>query len=322
MPYYLKIISLVGFFVLIAYPGIADEALVLDRTRPHLNGLFKANEVAWDQYEYPYLAVQTTRAFAIPAAQLKLRLFKHLEISEVKIPMGSRITEKELVLPPEFLGDKDQIIALKDCSVKKCNLKLNQEVEVKPLEKSKDKLKTYHQFLLKRTQDFLDKKSLLGYEERNDNRKSIEEMLSFLPFLKRYYPASLKFLLRELVSGDLVKTQPKAQYLRSEVIKIGAGNLQPIHRISYLYVFEEDGSDFVVEIILYSNHYFDSSLRIFEIFTLPPLPKKDQPRAALVMTDVMEVDELKKSGLIRSLFSGKMVTAVSLYQKNFMENFQ
>ena len=42
-------------------------------------------------------------------------------------------------------------------------------------------------------------------------------------------------------------------------------------------------------------------------------------KSIVVITDILEVDELKKSGFIRALFKGKMVDAVSLSQETFLK---
>jgi hypothetical protein len=110
---------------------------------------------------------------------------------------------------------------------------------------------------------------------------------------------------------------PKSKYVRSEIIHITGDKSQPIYRLSEDMEFEEKGY-LNIEIHVYTNHFFDSSIRIAEVFAWPPDPNK----AVYVVTDLMEVDELKKSDLIRALFKTRMEETISEFRKSEMKELR
>ena len=69
-----------------------------------------------------------------------------------------------------------------------------------------------------------------------------------------------------------------------------------------MFEFKEGNTHLFFEIHIYTNHHFDSSARVYEVFPV----KSKKGRSALVITDVMEIDTLKISGVVRFLYTGKM----------------
>ena len=101
---------------------------------------------------------------------------------------------------------------------------------------------------------------------------------------------------------------------QTEFVLIAPDQMQPILRLSEDMEFEESGKILFLELPIYTNHYFDSSLSFYQVMKSQKKPSE----TVVIMTDVMEIDELKKSALIRTLFKGKMVKAISQYQETLL----
>ncbi len=279
----------------------------IDKTRPHLENLKESKQVKEDDYEIPYLTMQTAEVVEQTPQILKEKLVKIL--SENKVTKeGVSITT--LPLPKIFTTDAQQE-AIDGCTVKKCDVKLRLATEAKKLEGTPktQKIGVYHQLIVDRLNTYLAQGELRGYDDRESNKAAIVEMAKKQEFLKLRYPLASQFIFTE----GWKNRKPQANsFLKSETAVIAPERLQPIWRISEVFEFEENSSFLFWDLHVYTNHYFDASFTLFEII---PLGAK----SIVVMTDVLEVDELKKSAFIRALFKNKMRDAVSLYQDGFLK---
>lgn len=284
----------------------ASDTPSLDKTREFLDELKEKKEVKEDNYEFPFLTVQTARVYDVKADQTAQKLLQQL------LKIKTTASKPDM---PSIFATGEQLQAIEECSAKKCNMKLLLAEEGKKLSATESKAKTelYHQLVDDRFVAYTKNGTLKGYEDRENNENAIVDMAKGQEFLKFRYPKITQFLVnKEWKNRDKIKNFTKNSFLTEETLVIAPEKLQPIWRLGEVFQFNESASEVFVHLHVYTNHYFDSSVTIYEVIP-------DKEKSILVVTDVLEVDELKKSGFIRTLFKGKMVDAVSLSQKNFLE---
>ncbi|MFM8316447.1 MAG: hypothetical protein ACKOA8_19375, partial [Deltaproteobacteria bacterium] len=105
-------------------------------------------------------------------------------------------------------------------------------------------------------------------------------------------------------------------WLRQEMVNIAPDQMQPILRVSEDFEFTEGTRTLFFELPIYTNHYFDSSVSLYEIVSNKSNPNQTE----VIISEVMEIDELKKTALIRAMFKGKMVKTVNQYQSDFLDS--
>lgn len=294
--------------LLLLIPGIlfGADTPSIDKTREYLDDLKDNPQVKEDNYEYPYLTVTTARLYESPHEMMTTRLQKQLQ------SIKTEVTNPEL---PKVFTTGEQLTAVEECNVKKCNVKLVLAEEAKKLSEAKKdaRLKLYQQMVDERFTAYFKSGLLKGYEDRENNDSSVIDIAKGQEFLKFRYPGITQFLVnKDWKNRDKIKKGTMGAYLTDETVVIAPDKLQPIWRLGEMFEFNEGGSDVFVHLHVYTNHYFDSSLTFFEVI---PLGTK----SIVIVTDVLEVDELKKSGFIRALFKGKMVDAVSLAQETLLK---
>lgn len=304
-------IFVVSLLLCSSYAAFASQ-----QVHPAVERIGKQKTEQWDDFEFPYSICQTIRRFDFPIATLRTRVRSAITMSALpfaahfssaKLP---QIAAGNLVLPAELETTKGKE-GLKKCTLKKCFPKLQNETEKQVLIAATDKQKAYHQILFSRVEAFLKSQYLSGYEERRDNRPAIKAMLGFFPYFKSWYPQSFAYF------HDLFwKEAPPQKWISDSVLRartwvLGESILEPIYWISEVFRIEEGGAEIYIEIPIYSNHYFDSWIRFYELLSDPKKPQE----SLLALTDIMEIDELKKSSLIRMLYRGKMSEAIFSAQK-------
>lgn len=284
----------------------------IDKTREHLDNLKEKSTVKYDDYEYPYLTMQSARLFELSPAVLREKLKKQLEENKIEIPKVD-FTKQTFPMPAVFTTG-DQLEAIERCKANKCNVKLRPETESKLLEQAEKpkKLGMYHQMIVDRVNQYLKKGELKGYEEREGNAGAIVEMAKQQEFLKFRYPTTAAFIFSE---GWKNRDKIKNSFLKNEAVTIAPDKLQPIWRVGEVFEFEENKTPIFFDLHVYTNHYFDASLTLYELMPV-------ESKTALIITDVIEMDELKKSAFIRAFFKAKMVEAVSVSQDNSLKKLE
>jgi len=304
---------------LASHKGISREDLQL---------LISDKSVSIDDFKEPYLMVQNGWVLKKPMSEIENRFLSTSKEREIKarshFPFPKSLfpkwTDESLPVAEEW-KNKKELEGLEDCKIDKCFPKLNDLKEKPLLLKSKKKLETYHQLVSKRIQAFLEKQQLLGYESRNDNRIVVKELLKLAPFLKLDYSAAQFFLMDKLWEGATGPSSLVGSFLRTQNMVLGTNRLQPVYWAGEVFHFSEKGKSLFVEVVIYSNHYFDSWIRIYEIVDLSEKFKAKTPHTGLLITDLTEIDELKKSALIRSLYKGNMVDAITKAQELELKAF-
>lgn len=275
---------------------------------------------SWDDYTDPFLIVRSAQKYNKSADELAAMVRTKLKANllPIKTRFSGEGTSVETFLLEKYhlpteVSQEQQQEAIRECNKEKCQVKLKTFPEVVQLFKSKNKNETYRELLFNRIKNYLLKQELLGYEDRKSNRPYVNKMVDLIPTLKTS-PKTCAYLKNKLWKGDSDLDQPKNSWIRQEIVVIAPDQMQPVLRISEDFEFNESGKVVFFEIPIYTNHYFDSSISSFEIVS----SRKKNKESILVFTDVMEIDELKKSALIRTLFTGKMVKAITQYQENFL----
>jgi len=284
----------------------------LDPSRPYLNSLDSRGRLDWADYQEDFLISQSAEVTEIPAAEIIKRIQNQRFKRKIKPPFSF----DSFPIPKEVITG-DQLEGLQNCTIEKCAFKLQLDSEIKPLLQSKNRVKLFSQFVGQRLNEYLNEKKLRGYENRIDNVPYVKKAFRLTKFLKSRYPKSYEYLMGDLWANKTTPEGPKNKYVRSESIHITGDKSQPIYRLSENMEFEEKGY-LNIEIHVYTNHFFDSSIRIAEVFAWPPDPNK----AVYVVTDLMEVDELKKSDLIRTLFKPRMEETISEFRKSEMKELR
>lgn len=265
----------------------------------------KRTAVRESYFEFPFLMAQTAVLVAKPAEEVSTAVRSFLSARKLPIPAHyskQKAQNIDIQLPEETHAG-NQLAAIEECSVKKCQVKLNTEREKKVMQASSTKVSTFKSLVSQRISAYLERRELLGYEERESNRDYFGKMLELFPSWKRAYPATAEFIEKGFWKNASAPANLVQTFLREELAIISPDRLQPIWRIGEIFEFEEKAARAFWEIHVYSNHYLDSSIRIIEV-----LPKEKS--AILVISDIMEIDELTKSGFIRMLYKGKMGEAV------------
>jgi|GEM_PF-1662954 len=289
---------------------------------PTFEALSVGEVSSWDDYQEPFLIVRTAQKYKLTveaaAKQVREKLkSKQLNVkthfSKDGIPLENfKIEYYQL---PKEISEEKQEEAIKDCNREKCLMKLKTNPEVIGLSKAKHKKEFYRQLLYQRIRSYVGARELLGYEDRKSNQPYISKMLKLIPTLN-LSPISKEYLMGRFWKDLKGKGQPVDSWLRQEMVVIAPDQMQPILRVSEDFEFGEAGNVLFFELPIYTNHYFDSSVSLYEVVG----NKKKPTESMVVFTDVMEIDELKKSGLIRTLFKGKMVKAISQYQEQLLES--
>lgn len=280
--------------------------------------------VSTDDYLDPFLVTKTSKkikispdgAFSLVKTSLRNGL---LEIGGTFSSAGEAIDSykpEKYKLPPGFY-EESQLEALNSCSQEKCLMKLNSSLEIPHLAKAKNKNEVYQQIVFNRLRVFIKAKQLIGYENRKSNEAAVKKMISLLANLKKT-PQTLRFLKGDFWSGSDGKSSSVESWLRQEIVNIAPDQMQPILRLSEIFQFTELERKMFLEVHVYTNHYFDSSLRFYEIAPV----NKNSKECELTVIDIMEIDELKKTALIRAMFKGKMVKAVTTHQRQFIESIE
>jgi hypothetical protein len=187
-----------------------------------------------------------------------------------------------------------------------------QDAEKKRVEKAADKVDAFRDVIAERLRNYLEENNLRGYENRKDGNADVKKILPLLHFLKARYPVSTGYLSKEFWQKKSPPKTFESAFIHQELVNISDDKLQPIWRVGEILEFHEKDTSLFVELYPYSNHYLDSSLRIYEVY-----PQANH--SVVIVTDVMEVDELTKSGVVRLLYKGKMQSAVLHVQNEALD---
>ncbi len=276
--------------------------------------------VSTDDYSHPFLITRTTWKYSLPPKTVENKIRNKLKIGRMDLKtqfsnqgMGSEAFLLEKYKLPAGALAENQVEGIKSCSAEKCLMKLRTKTEVILLEKSKNKIETFRQLMFQRIKNYLAIRELTGYEDRKSNIGYVPQMLDLIVTLK-LSPVTLSYLKGKLWTLPQSNGHPLDSWIKQEMVIIAPDQMQPILRISESLEFHENERVLFLELPFYTAHYFDSSLSLYEVVA----NKKNPNESLAIITDVMEIDELKKSSLIRTLFKGKMVRAVTEYQTNFL----
>jgi len=289
----------------------SKATFVVDPARPHLDSLESKGRMDWEDYQDDFIISQSAEITDFPASELIERLRKHHASTQMKLLPNPRFSVSSL---PQKLTQGDQLKALKTCSKEKCDVKLHYESEVLPLLKSSDRISFYASLIEKRIHNYSSKRELKGYEKRLDNNLYARKALELSRFLKSKYPKTFHLLLDDFWKKRSSSVGPQNDYFRSELIQLVGERSQPVFRITHNTEFQESGY-LNIEFHLYTNHFMDSSLRIFEIFPW----QKDNRKSVFIVTDLVEVDELKKSAFIQKLITSRIEEALADFRKSEMK---
>jgi hypothetical protein len=289
---------------------------------PSLEALSVGEISSWDDYVDPFLIVRTAQKYKLTVESASKSVREKLKSNQINLKTlfskeGTPIEnfKIERYRLPKEISEEKQEEAIKECNHEKCLMKLKTNPEVIGLSKSKNKKEFYRQLLYQRIKKYIGSRELLGYEDRKSNEPYIPKMLNLIPTLNQS-PGSKDYLISKFWKDPHGKGQPVDSWLRQEMVVIAPDQMQPILRILEDFEFRESGNVLFFELPIYTNHYFDSSISFYEVVA----NKKKPSESMVVFTDVMEIDELKKSALIRTLLKGKMVKAISQYQEQFLES--
>ncbi len=287
--------------------------------RPYLEKVHKRAFESYEDYLFPYLITQTATQGSKPAAQSAETIRKFIAANGKGLPKDGREAKAELFTAeafplPAFVAEDKQGAGIDDCTAKYCLMKLHVPSEIKALEAApKAKRRAmYNEFIASRVRNVLGKQELKGYEDRADSLPVLQQSLDSLPWFAKKYPQEFAYIRDGYWKRAKPPASLKSTSLQQERLYLEIKKMQPVWRISEVFAFEKDGAFLFFDLHIYSNHYFDSSYTIYE--AIP-----DGEKSILVQTDMMELDELKKSGLIRMLYKGKMQEAVELHQKDRLE---
>jgi len=278
--------------------------------------------LSWDDYINPFLITQSYKKYPIPAnemeGQIRARLKKgRLDVKTLFSREGSTAESFSIDLYqlPKEISEEQQADAINTCTIEKCLMKLRNRPEAAQLQKSKNKTEAYRRLIFERIKAFLLKREILGYEDRRSNVPYFTKMVNLIPTLSKN-PSTQAYLRNKFFKNPEEKGHPVDSWIRQEVVIIAPDQMQPILRVSEDCEFRENETTMFFEGHIYTSHYFDSSLVLYEVRPNP----KNRKESMVVITDVMEIDELKKSAVIRALFKGKMVKAVVQFQTDFLES--
>jgi hypothetical protein len=275
-------------------------------------GSAKGESESSDEYVEPYLVTKTSRTFKESANNISAKLRNKLKSGMLKLDLS----KSDAYHLPKEIFEESQLEGIEKCSLDKCLMKLNAELEIPLLVRSKNRKETFRALIFDRIKNYINKQALLGYEDRKNNNAQVPKMLDIMSSLGES-PATLNYLKAIQTKKLVQKVEPIESWLRQEMVVIAPDHMQPILRVSEDREFVEGDKRLFFELPIYTDHYFDSSATLYEIS-----PSKKSPQESiLAITDVMEIDELKKTALIRAMFKGKMVQAVTKYQNDFLDSF-
>jgi hypothetical protein len=309
-------IFITGLAVLCAFGSrvyAADEAL--DPTRPGLQNVAPGEKFRINEFYFPFLVCETGTVVPGSVAAVSERLKALLEKTALPIKghysksglAVSKLTTEQFPLPkPVTTGDQQK--GLNNCTKDFCIMKLQNEKEKPRVVAGKNRMEVFNQIIVDRVKAFVEQNELTGYDARATNRDSVSKMLKKLSYFPLVYPKCNQFLEHDF--WDNVKTEGckiNDSFIRNDILILADSILQPIMRVSEVFDLEENGNHLFFEVHIYTNHYFDSSGRVFEV-----LPwKKSSDKSVVVITDLMEIDELTKSSVVRFLYQGKIENAVT-----------
>ncbi len=303
--------------------GSADSSK--PQLRPELVRLLKNDRYRSDDYEFPYLFCQTaiavSRDFKTVESALLALLLKDKIAAETPLgphPGVPAWNKSLLVLPKEILSEKERI-GLDKCTLEYCFPKLNDRSEKPQLMKAKDKAETFRHLISNRVENFLKTRTLVGYEGRNNNHDDSVALLNAAPFLKSDYPDIFQYLQNGFWKNLPPPIPKPSSFLRTRTLVVDRKRLEPVYWIGEVIVFREKTRMLAVEFPIYSNHYFDSWIRIYETVSLPIAAGAETAKTGVILTDLIEFDELKKSAVIRMLFKGRMVEGVQKVQQEELD---
>lgn len=299
------------FFVSLSQAGFQP-----DPSRSHLGALDSRGRMDWADFQDDFLISQSAEISDFSSTDLIKRLKNQHSKSLLNWDSLAAKNFENLEFPQTVVSG-EQLKGLNECNLEKCSFKLQRETETALLIKSKDRVKAFKELVVQRLKAFAHSKAVKGYEQRMDNIPYFKKAFRLSRFLKTRYPLSYEYLESDFWKNIPHKKGPSGSYYRAELVHITADKLQPVYRLSHHLEFEEKGY-LNVELHLYTNHFFDSSIRIFEIFPYPGNPQK----SIYIVTDLMEIDELKKSNLIRKLFQTPMEEAISEFRKSEMKELR
>lgn len=306
----MKIALPIGLLVLSV---LALSAASPDPTRAYLEKTHHQTYVTYEDYVFPFLITLTAARSdkSAPAAAEVLR--KTFKDDAKDLPNGGAPTPEHYTGPqfhlPGFVTEGKQGKGIDDCNRTYCLMKLHGSSEVQDIEKQSDKRAAYSRYVAERVRKFLTNRQLKGYEERVDNIPYLKKSLELLDWFPKRYKEEYTYLHDGFWQNKKAPASLKGTYLHQERQYLEIEKMQPVWRVGQMLEFQKDGSFLFFDLQIYTNHYFDSSFTIYEIIP-------DGDKAVLVQTDLMELDELKKSGFIRMLYKGKMQEAVGVYQKD------
>ncbi|MBI4406221.1 MAG: hypothetical protein HY537_18825 [Deltaproteobacteria bacterium] len=286
-------------------------------TQVELAKLSGKNFVDSREYIEPFVIVQTATTATSSLADQKVRLKQYFQESLLPVrahfsQAGAQAKRPEAIHIelPIVLTTGKEVSGIRSCNSEKCLQKLRDDEKL-IVQKAEDRVEAFRKIVVDRLQAYLLKKEYRGYEERKSNVEHIKTMIGLLPSLKESYPKCVKFFSGDFWGTTVRETAPLESFLRMEVIRIWPERLSPVMRITEVFEFEGPKGTLFFELPIYTNHYFDSSIRMVEL-----IAGSASSKPSIVMTDIMEIDELKKSGLIRFLYTGQMQQAIALYQQD------
>jgi hypothetical protein len=308
--------TMIRIFWLCLCPGLALAADLFPG-RPYLDPLGKPEhrQIQFDDFKEPYLTCVTARQKDLPVEKTTGSVRTYLKSKALPIrghfsKSGQNIVGKNTIPLPTVATTGRQREEIEKCTREYCGVKLNTDQEKGVMEKAPDKLAAYHQLLIERIEAYLKTGTLLGYEGIKNNVPTLEAMLQKSGFFPSVYPECANFFSRLKFNLGKSGCKPVDSFLVEDLVELsGSDKLKPVLRFSEVFeIPQPDKGALFFQVIIYTNHFFDASLRIIETKALSDV------KSAVILTDIVDIDELKKSSVIRFLYKGKMASAVSEYQ--------
>lgn len=298
-------------------------------SRQAIQSLLKSKSFQEDDFQNPYLIAESGILIPRDFVSVSKRVTTKLQQGALKarshypLPNTSFTNWNSSILPTaEEWKNEKEVEGLKKCDLDYCFPKLNDQEEKPTLMKSNDKLSTFKELISKRVELFLQSRKLLGYENRKENKTAVTDLVQLHPALGKDYGTIHQFLTKGFWESSTRPPSLVGSFLRTQTLNLDPTRLQPIYWVGEVFQFHEAKSEIFVEFVVYSNHFFDAWLRVYEVIDLSQLAPSKAPQTAIVINDLTEIDELKKSALIRMLFKGKMVEAIHKAQKLELESFE
>lgn len=267
-----------------------------------------------DDSPLPYLVVSTAQAYKVPQDILYNTV--KADLLKGKTDLAS-VKKKEDIKIPDISVTGSELDGINQCTQSYCAIKLLNGTEKSRIETAPNKVEMFRQFLFERISAYVRLGEVRGSEGVISNLETLRAGFSQLGFIKENYPQTYRILLETVLNGKKMKAVKPfiGSFLNFETIHLQADKVKPVLRISEIFEFDEGDTKLFYDLHVYSNHFFDSSMRVIEV----QKHKYDGMPGRVIVTDVMEVDELKKSGLIRALFKGKMIDGIRFYQDTLLD---